>query len=850
MRKKLRVSRLARDVAWLFGAGVAATAGVAPAFAQQDSTQRLERVEVTGSAIRRVQAETALPVTVITKRDIERTGASTVNELLRSLPSADFYDDGELASNSPAGSGTATIALRGLGSSSTLVLLNGRRLPKDPFSGGGAVDVNMLPLSAIERVEILRDGASAIYGADAVAGVVNFITKTDYTGIEGRVGFGQSKYGDGTEKNIGFSFGAGNLEKDRYNFFFTLDKFDRDPVFRSDRAISRSVDFRAAGGGDRRSSFAPQGNIIDPDTFDWTGRTVQPCPPELFSGGRCRYDFNSSILTQYNAANRLGGMLSGQFKLTSDVRASLQYFFSESKNHFEAHPVPDYFSLANGDIIAGRFMQGGPRITDRKSNLGQLVAALDGNFRGFDWSVDVGEGRTRVVNRDRNYYDQTKWYAAVDGGLLDPTVNTNNAALVDSLKVNPLRVGELSQRFANLKLSGQLGGLTLAGGPILFATGAQFVRENLSDIPDALTQAGEVVGSIQQSAVDASRTSKSVFFESILPFTKTLEGQAAVRYDSYPGSNSTSPKLGLKWTAAQNLAFRASVADSYRVPTLKDLYGQQEQGASNFNGAANCAVLGLASTCDISGWEISGGNKNLKPEKGRTMSFGTILALGSNFNAIVDVWNIKIKDGIDSLTVSQAIQQGFWDRDPADNRYRVFTNLQNFGKSEVSGLDLDMRYRIPRLAVGNLALRATATHYLQNRRSQGVGSEWEQVLGSYATPRVRATFSASLDKGPWAGTLAYRWVGGFWDSDVYTSSTQTRPEEARKVPGMGEVDLTASYAGFKNLRIDFGIRNLLNEMPPYSEQNAASNRYTQMGFAELYSARGRFAYARLTYQFR
>ncbi len=852
MSRALKVRGLAREIALLFGAGVAATVTVPVAQAQE--AQRLDRVEVTGSAIRRVQAETPAPVQIITRREIERTGAASVNELMRSIPAMDIYDQGELASNSPSGSGTGNALLRGLPETSVLVLLNGRRLPanalQDGSGAGAAVDLNMIPLSAIERVEILRDGASAIYGADAVAGVVNFITRRDYTGIEGRLGFGQTKYGDGTEKNVGVSLGFGNYDKDRYNVFVTLDQFKRDPIYRKDREVSSSVDFRRYGGRDLRSSFSPYGNVIDPNTGAFTGATIQPCPPELYSGGRCRYDFNNSVLTMYNPADRLGGMVSGQFKVTDSVRATAQYFFSEAKNNFQAHPVPDFFTLANGDTIAGRFMQGGPRVTDRKSKLDQFVFALDGTVGKLDWNIDAGQGRSRITNRDSNYFDANKWQAALDASLIDPTVSTNPQALVDGMKVNPLRVGELKSSFVNLKVSGELGGLKLPGGAVLFAAGAQYLRETLVDTPDELTQRGEVVGSIQQAAVNAGRNSKALFAELALPFTKTLEGQAAVRYDNYPNASATSPKIALKWTAMPNLAFRASVTDSFRVPTLKQLYGAQEQGAVNVSGAANCRTLGLPADCDISAFEVSGGNQALKPEKGRTLNLGTIFSLGQNFNGIIDLWKLKIDDQIDQPTISQAVQGGFFGRDPKDGRFLVFTNLQNFAKQEVSGVDVDLRYRMPRTAIGNVQLRALSTYYIQNRRYLDADAGWEKVLGSYINPRFRYTLTATVDRGPWAGTLAYRYTGSFRDSDVYPSNTQQLPDGTRKVGAFSEVDLLVSYSGVKNLRLDFGVRNLFNEMPPYSEQNASSNKYTQMGFAELYSARGRFFYARATYQFK
>ena len=167
MFKRTKIS-----VALTIAFGGALVVAAVPAMAQQ-SEQKLERVEITGSAIKRVDAEGPVPVEVYTRKEIARTGATTVNELLRSIPSIDIFDQGELASNSPSASGTANIGMRGLDSSNVLVLLNGRRLPVnalyDSSGAGAAFDVNTIPLSAVERVEILKDGASAIYGADAVA---------------------------------------------------------------------------------------------------------------------------------------------------------------------------------------------------------------------------------------------------------------------------------------------------------------------------------------------------------------------------------------------------------------------------------------------------------------------------------------------------------------------------------------------------------------------------------------------------------------------------------------------------------------------------------------------------------
>ena len=380
--------------------------GAAPVFGQQ----QLERVEITGTAIKRISSEGVAPVEIIKRKDIERTGATSINELMRSIPSLDIFDQGELASNSPAGSGTASILLRGLSETNVLVLLNGRRLPVnalyDSSGAGAAFDINSLPIGAIERIEILKEGASAIYGADAVAGVVNFITKTDYQGIETTATYGFSSRNDGKETRVGLAAGFGDLSKDRFNVLLGLDYFKRDPILRKDRELSRSVNFTRFGGVDARSSFAPTGNVINPNTGAFVGVTYAPCPPEALqvSLNRCRYDFNASLLTAYNGADRLSALAVGSFQITPEVKAFAEVTFSQSKDHFNAHPVPDFFvvpitdpaqqpfeiSPGSGTVyIAGRFMQGGPRMTDRKSDFLNAAIGAEGSVSDFDWKVPL-----------------------------------------------------------------------------------------------------------------------------------------------------------------------------------------------------------------------------------------------------------------------------------------------------------------------------------------------------------------------------------------------------------------------------------------------------------------------------
>lgn len=858
----LTKSALARCISIAFGGTAIA---LAPALAAHAQEQQLEKVEITGSAIKRVQAEGPAPVEIYTRKDVERTGATSVNELLRSIPSIDIFDQGELASNSPAGSGTANIAMRGLSSSNVLVLLNGRRLPVnalyDSSGAGAAFDVNTIPVSAIERVEILKDGGSAIYGADAVAGVINIITKKDYQGIEARASYGISSRSDAAEKNAGLTLGFGDLNSDRFNVLVGIDYFKRDALLRKDRDISKSVDFRRYGSRDGRSSFSPYGNILDPVTGGFVGETYRPCPPENLNGV-CRYDFNASVLSAYNGADRISALTVGTFQVTPDIRAFAEVMYAHTKDHFEAQPVPDYFLVPivdpahsiydvtdNGEgtgtpigmmYIAGRFMQGGPRITDRTSRLLNTVLGAEGRSFGLDWKTSISRGESRVTNKDKNYYDVNLWNNAIAAGDLDPTVSTNDPALVENLKVRPVREGKSVIETANVQVSGEL--TQLPAGPLGFAVGATAIHESLTDTPDPLTQAGEVVGSIQQSAVDASRTSRAVFGELSIPILKSLESQIAVRYDDYPGYSQTSPKLALRFQPMDSIMFRASYTESFRAPVLKQLYGATEEGAITITNPDQCAALGVA--CDVNAYQVNGSNSSLKPEKGKTYNVGVVFELAQNTGISIDLWRITKTDDISTPSISSAISQGLWTRSGA--RYYIFTNLQNIAERETAGVDLDGRVRVPGTALGTLTFRNLFTYYTTQKSRANATSDWAEYNGTYALPRWRNHFIAGFDKGPWSGQMAVRAVGGFWDSDL------PLPDAAggHWVSTYEETDVMAQYSGFKDWTITGGIKNVFDRMPPFSVTNATDNTYTQMGFAELYTNRGRFFYVGASYKFR
>jgi iron complex outermembrane recepter protein len=828
--------------------------------------QQLQRVEITGSAIKRVQTEGPAPVETYSRRDIERTGATTVTELVKNIASLDIDDQGDLTGNSPSGSGTTNLQIRGLSERNVLILLNGRRLPvnalHDGSGAGAAVDVNTIPISAIERIEILKDGGSALYGADAVAGVINFITRKNYTGLEARVGYGQSSRGDAKETPAGLVFGVGDYDAQGFNVLAAVDVFKRDPIKRKDRDITSSADWTRYGGPNGRSTFHPSGNIVSGPR---AGQSVRPCPPGDFdpNAGLCLFDFSKGeILDSTNGADRISTMLIGNLKVGS-VRLFGELTYSQSKDLFLAQPAPGAISVDHDADPATadetwrvRFMQPGPRTTNRKSTMLQGVVGAEGSFGKFDWDVALGQGTSKVTNKDSNYVALDLFGQAIDdfsAGLptgIDPTSLTNPEALVNAIRLTPTRTGKSVLRFLNTKVTGQL--MELPGGPLGFAVGFQQQRETLSDRPDAQQQAGNVFGSIAQSAVDASRTSSAIFGELSIPIIKSIEAQVAVRHDRYPDKNSTSPKFALKYQPSSMFMVRGSYAESFLAPSLKQLYGGQDQGAESVSGDANgphpvcLAFPTLAGNCvNFPYQEISGSNPNLKPETGKTYNLGIVFEPAPQVALSVDYWRITKKDEISTLSVESAVALGQIGISP-NGEAQVFVTNNNVAAAIVQGVDTDLRLRFGDSPLGKITVRNATTYYLKNQRQFEPTDPFFEFNGTFLNPRWRNTLTVNFEKGPWSTTAAIRTTSRMKDSDQPAGFSENI--NARRIHSYEEMDLSTQYTGIKSLTINAGIKNLFDRAPPFSREGA-QNQYGSLGFPWIYSPRGRFVYGSINYKF-
>jgi len=504
-----------QGLAAAFG-GLALAGGVPlPANAQQQQ-QQLERVEITGSNIRRTDVETIQPIATISRQDIERSGRSTVAELLQNLPfaSAGSFSEALGAGNSFS-PGTAAISLRGLGSNTTLVLINGRRVANYPFAQNideAFADLNSIPISAIERIDILKSGASAIYGSDAIAGVVNVILRNDFRGLEVAGRTGTTQDGGGTEYGATLIGGWGSLARDRFNIMGTLDYFQRDKIIAEKDRGYATANQTSRGGFDFRS---PTGN---PGSWILPGGVVQPfanCPadrrapdPGGLNGDACTYNFASDnwLLPK---TERIGFFGRGTFEFSQNLSAFAEYSWANNLTNQSSAPTP-----AGGPVPAAnpsnpfgttvnarfRFTEVGPRLNEIDNTNQRLVA--------------------RLIN--------AAFAGTVPGftGTFWNLLGSNPAGLVNALRVKPTRDGTYETSGVDAKGSMEL--FSMAGGKAAVAFGAEFRQEELADTPDPLSRLGVIAGSGGTSS-KADRDITSGYVEFSLPAFKNFESPASVR---------------------------------------------------------------------------------------------------------------------------------------------------------------------------------------------------------------------------------------------------------------------------------------------------------------------------------
>jgi iron complex outermembrane receptor protein len=697
VKMKMNMKKLSLAVMQALSAGVVfslAAGGV------QAQTQSIEKIEVTGSNIKRIEGESALPITVITRQDIERTGVTSAADLIDKLglnSGASWNLSSGLGTSVQPGFSGAS--LRGLGQNNTLILLNGRRLANFAFNGS-AVDLNSIPLGAVERVEILKDGASAIYGTDAIGGVINFILKNDYQGAEVSYYKTHTHRGGGNNDKWNVTGGFGDLNTQRFNVLLSYDQEKGDTISARSRAFA-STGIRPDLGVVTISSRSY------PPNFRWAGgpglvntSAVNGCAPQLgtypadVGSPICIYDFTSG-LNIYPEIDRKALVARGTFQLNAGNQLYAEYTQAKSAPTFEASetPMDGAFTPSGAPLIypaGGRFypapfkLPDGTTVTPTgdlqlrwrgkdtglrtdviKGDATRAIVGAKGTLHAWDYDVGFAHAESKVEDDYTNgYVSEVRLRAAMLTGNVNPFTLTGQdaagQALLEGTKIMvPVRISKATTDTFDFKTSKEL--MQLPAGPLGFAAGLESRKEKYHDEPQPIQSSGDIFGGGgAQPVVTADRTVSALFMELNAPIIKQLEATFAVRYDKYSDvGNTTNPKVGLRWTPEKSVLVRASYNTGFRAPSLVDLHqalygGGATAGSHNDpircpNGVPIGPFVDEGNECGIQFNSIAGGNPNLKPEKSRQATLGIVLEPQAGTSLGADFFWIERKHSLNAL---------------------------------------------------------------------------------------------------------------------------------------------------------------------------------------------------------
>ncbi|MGN3975005.1 TonB-dependent receptor domain-containing protein [Tsuneonella sp. SYSU-LHT278] len=598
-------------------------------------------IVVTGSRIRRNPLDQDAPVVFVDEGDIAKTGLNSVTDVLQRLPSSGgglnskFNNSGNLG-NPPdgggVGAGSAEVDLRYLGSRRVLVLVDGLRFVNGASASGvpGSTDLNSIPESAIERVEVLQDGASAIYGSDAIAGVVNIITKRAQDGIRASAQVSGYQQGDGVTTNLQASWGNGG--DGPLQIVVGGSYIDQNPVFSGTRALSafpEPYDVRCQA---TCSSFTPNGRYTGSIFVGGNATLIapvigrRPTPADFrgFNSPADRFNFQPFNYLQV-PLERIGAFGNLSYELGENTSFSIKTLYNQRKSKNQAAPLP--FGIGptsgltpvlsnivvsasnpfnpfgvdlggpNGNVnaIFRRFLEGGPRRFSQTVDTYYGVATLDGNFDvgGSDWFWDVNASygknkakQTMLGNIDSSKLRQALGPISACTGSCVPFnlfggFGSITPAMIDFVTFEQNDSSEQTQFDLTANVSGEL--FQLPGGPLGLALGAQYRDLKGRFDPDPVVAAGfssDIPARPTRGGYDVKEAYAEVNAPLLagIPFIRLLELNGAVRVSDYSTSGSTTTlKGGVNWKPIDDLRLRATYAEGFRAPSIGELFGSQSR---------------------------------------------------------------------------------------------------------------------------------------------------------------------------------------------------------------------------------------------------------------------------------
>lgn len=943
-----------------------------PALAQDsgEQPQQLQSIEVTGSRIKQTEIETQSPVMVIDRKMIERTGLQTVGDILQQLTAsgkalnAKFNSSGNFGFPSDGGgigAGSAQVDLRNLGSKRVLVLVDGIRWVNESSASGvsGSADLNTIPVSIIERIEVLEDGASAIYGSDAIAGVINIITRKKFEGAEITGYFGRYSGFGGNTKQGSLTIGGGD---EHLSAVVVASYFDQDSISAGkwwQSATPEPYANLAAG-----SSGVPQGRFTfcdpsrpidsyggcDPGQENWydvtlnNGTTTPSWNPADPSSGTY-HDFGTPDRFNYAPFNMLltpnerkSIYTNISYAFNDSTRLHVRALYNNRTSQNEAAPEPifvgpyagtggiadtiyisarnpynpfgiDLDPATNFGWITKRPIEVGPRIFNQDVDTWYVNAGLDGQFdvgRGLTWDANVVHSENKA---DQTFYNGFN-LSHLALGLGDPDVcaavpncvpidlfggqgRPMTQQQIDWIRATQVDRSEQKLDLASFNVSGDLFNI-ISARPVAFAAGAEYRRYFGSFDPDPLRQSGDSQDS-QAAAVAAAYHVSEIYGEFNIPVLDSLDLSAAGRYSHYSTfGGETTGKVGFRWQPSEDWLFRGSYSTGFRAPTIGELYGLTQFGATltdpcGTTGSpgpagpqyvAGCAAQGVSPTFEQANTQITtitGGNPNLKPEKSHSWQVGTVyspswadgLAGTQKLDFGVTYYKHKISDAIGARDIqallNDCVESGGVDpvlcapftRQPGGNLNPPDNKLTNLGTIKTDGVDVKVNWASDEFSFGRLRAALQGTWVHKYREVDSFGAVSARQVGI-------ETDNSSIPK--WQINTQFGWSVTDWDVSWNMRYIHTIKElcssavvTGDNVPGCPNASAThhmptalyhdvqvgwSNAIGVRNLSLEVGINNLFDKRAPVC-YSCTLNGYD----AGTYDLPGRFVYAQVGYKF-
>ena len=853
----------------------------------QQSDAPIQRVEVTGSSIKRMATEEALPVTTIKAEELVKQGMTTLADVMMALPQS--------ASLQPSNAGSGTnINLRGLGVNRTLVLLNGRRLANEAIADGYA-NLDVIPISALQRVEILRDGASSIYGSDAIGGVVNFITKREVEGGNVTVQLVQpQRRGGGDEQRIQATFGKGNLARDGWNIYGTVDFHQRSRLKLSDRTgfipddaamaaigLPRSA---ASGGYATPANFTSSANknaanpyyasgclspysiqgakstcVLDDDTY---GSALHPNKQlTMYARATKRIDADNTVTVEYTRGDEsiFGYKNPTQAVAVGSAKAILP---STSKWYpGGSGGVPAVAGITNQPLtVSWAVADGGPAVTRDNQINQRLLVSADGHVGTWDYRAGMSYGLSQ-----RKGYFQSGYYSGIGliNGLANGTLNPFGLQdqagrdYLDSIAADGMQNRSSKSSYYGIDGNISKSLMALAGGDLAIAIGTDIHRDTNEDTklgPAADITYAKVVPAHGESA----RNIIGVYSEVDAPVTKTLTLNGAVRVDKYSDVGSTvTPKISFRWQPTRTLMFRGSANTGFRAPTLFDRYGYRTTVANTTTAGrwddpvlcpgpsitmpgTGTAVPGVdaADVCNAKLNKLTGSNSQLKPERSKGGTLGVVFEPSRDFTASLDYWQVNMKDMLANLPenvyfTNYADYKNLFVRN-ADNSLAYINNTtMNLGGQIAGGVDVSANWEIARNSYGTFGAAIDGTYLTRFDNQLVPNGPWMSNVGQFGWASNGTTSSYPIITFRWKHNLRLTWERGDYaaqltnnfNSKYRDANTAVTAQYYRDIPSYSTWNLTGSIRVQKQVRITAGVTNLFGKAPPITNNTIYSSGY-------------------------